>query len=379
MSAATGPLSGVRVVEFAAIGPVPFCGMLLADFGATVVRVDRRSGSRIEHAVPVLDRGRSSIALDLGRAEAVEVALRLAGGADALIEGYRPGVMEKLGLGPEPCLARNPRLVYGRLTGWGRDGPLAQTAGHDINYIALAGALNLCGDAAARPLPPANLLGDFGGGAMLLAVGVLAALLEARNSGRGQVVDTAMTDGTALLMTLIYELRALGQWTRTRGANLFDGGAPFYGTYECADGRYIAVGVYEEAFYRELLARLGIADALLGNQWDRSCWPALRDALAARFRTRARDEWAAHFEGSDACVTPVLDLDEAPRHPHNRARGTFMNAETAPLPAAAPRFGRTPAGASTARCRPGDSTDRILRDLGYDDGAIARLRAAGAC
>lgn len=379
MRAPTGPLAGVRVVEFAAIGPVPFCGMLLADLGATVIRVDRPSGSRAEHAVPVLDRGRSSIALDLRQPEAVEAALRLVAGADALIEGYRPGVMEKFGLGPDACLARNPRLVFGRLTGWGREGPLAGTAGHDINYIALTGALNAIGETGRQPVPPMNLLGDFGGGAMLLAVGVLAALLEARTSGRGQVVDAAMTDGTALLMTLVYELKQLGQWSSRRGANFFDGGAPFYATYECADGRFVAVGVYEDAFHRELLSRLGIADPRFASQWDRGQWPALREALAGIFRTRSRDDWAAHFAGSDACVTPVLDLDEAPIHPHNVARGTFGTAAAGAMPAAAPRFSRTPAVASKDRCRPGDSTDRILRDLGYDDEAIARLHAAGAC
>jgi alpha-methylacyl-CoA racemase len=379
VNVATGPLAGLRVVEFAAIGPVPFCGMLLADLGASVVRVDRLGGSRSEHAVPVLDRGRASIALDLRKSGAVEVALRLVATADALLEGYRPGVMEKIGLGPDACLARNPRLVYGRLTGWGRDGPLAQTAGHDINYIALTGALNAIGEAHRGPVPPMNMLGDFGGGAMLLAVGVLAALLEARVSGRGQVVDAAMTDGTALLMTLIYELKQLGQWNSRRGANLFDGGAPFYATYECADGGYIAVGAYEEVFYRELLERLGIAETRFASQWERSQWPALRRALADTFRTRTREEWAAHFAGSDACVTPVLDLDEAPRHPHNRARGTFAGPAAAELPAAAPRFGRTPAAASAHRCRPGDSTDQILRDVGYDESTIARLRAAGVC
>jgi alpha-methylacyl-CoA racemase len=377
MNAATGPLAGVRVIEFAGIGPVPFCGMLLADLGASVVRVDRRHAGRIEHSVPVLGRGRSSIALDLTRPQAVEVALRLVSGADALIEGYRPGVMEKFGLGPEACLGRNPRLVYGRLTGWGRDGPLAATAGHDINYIALTGALHAIGEAGRQPVPPMNLLGDFGGGAMLLAVGILAALLECRRSGRGQVVDAAMTDGTALLMTLIYELKQLGQWTSERGANFFDGGAPFYATYRCADGRYVAVGVYEDAFYRELLARLGIDQARFASQWDRSQWPALREALAERFASRPRDEWAAHFATSDACVTPVLDLDEAPRHPHNRSRGTFAGKQS--MPAAAPRFSRTPAAASPGHCQPGDSTDRTLRELGYDEHDIAGLRASGAC
>lgn len=377
MNAAAGPLAGFRVLEFAAIGPVPFCAMLLADLGATVVRVDRRGGSRSEHDVPVLDRGRSSIALDLRKPEAVEVALRLAAGADALIEGYRPGVMERLGLGPGACFARNRRLVYGRLTGWGNEGPLAQTAGHDINYIALTGALNAIGEAGRRPVPPMNLLGDFGGGSMLLAVGVLAALLEARASGSGQVVDAAITDGTALLMTLIYELKQLGRWSSNRGTNVFDGGAPFYATYQCADGGYVAVGAYEEAFYRELLERLGIAESRFAAQWDRKEWPALRSALAEAFSKRSRAEWVAHFAGSDACVTPVLDLDEAPQHPHNRARRTF--AAPGPVPAAAPRFSRTPAAASAVRCRPGDATDRILRELGYDDGAISALHASGAC
>jgi alpha-methylacyl-CoA racemase len=374
-----GPLAGVRIVEFAGIGPVPFCGMLLADLGADVIRVDRLRGGRAAHAIPVLDRGRRSIALDLRRPQAVEIALRLVSRAEGLIEGYRPDVMEGLGLGPDACMARNPALVYGRLTGWGREGPLARAAGHDIDYIALTGALHAVGEAGGRPVPPVNLVGDFGGGAMLLAVGLLAALLEARQSGRGQVVDAAMTDGSALLMTLVYELKHLGLWQDARGANPFDGGAPFYGTYRCADGRYLALGVYEDEFYRALLGGLGIDDPRFADPWDRSQWPALRGALAAVIATRSRDEWCAALDGTDACVAPVLDLDEAPRHPHNVARGTFLATDRGPLPAAAPRFSRTPACGSAQRCAPGDATDAVLGDLGYDDTTIAALKAAGAC
>jgi alpha-methylacyl-CoA racemase len=352
--------------------------MLLADLGAEVIRVDRLKGGRTSHAVPVLDRGRRSIALDLRTEGGHEVALALITRADALIEGYRPGVMEGLGLGPDACLARNARLVYGRLTGWGRDGPLAQDAGHDINYIALTGALHAIGE-PARPLPPVNLVGDFGGGAMLLGFGLLAALLEARASGRGQVVDAAMTDGSALLMTLVYELKALGLWRNERGANPFDGGAPFYATYRCRDGRFLALGAYEHEFYRELLARLGIADPAFADPWERSHWPALREELTRVIAGRNRDEWCAHFAGSDACVAPVLDLDEAPAHPQNRARGTFVATARGPQPAPAPRFSRTPTGAPAGGCVSGAATDAILRELGYDDAGIAVLRAAGAC
>jgi alpha-methylacyl-CoA racemase len=373
-----GPLAGIRIVEFAGLGPVPFCGMLLADLGAEVIRVDRLKGGRASHAVPVLDRGRRSIALDLRNERGREIALALVARADALIEGYRPGVMEDLGLGPEACAARNPRLVYGRVTGWGRDGPLAQDAGHDINYIALTGALHAIGE-PTRPLPAVNLVGDYGGGAMLLGLGLLAALLEARASGRGQVVDAAMTDGSALLMTLVYELKALGLWRNERGANPFDGGAPFYATYRCRDGRFLALGAYEHEFYGELLARLGISDPAFADPWDRNHWPALRAELGRVIAERDRDEWCAHFAGSDACVAPVLDLDEAPAHPHNRARGTFVATARGPQPAPAPRFSRTPAGAPAERCTSGAATHAILRELGYDDAGIAALRAAGAC
>ena len=374
-----GPLAGVRVVEVAGIGPGPVCGMVLADLGADVVRVARLRGGRASHAVPVLGRGRRSIALDLKIPAAIDVALRLVARSDALIEGFRPGAMEALGLGPEPCLAAKPALVYGRLTGYGREGPLAREAGHDIDYIALTGALHAVGEADRRPVPPVNLVGDFGGGAMLLAVGLLAALVEARASGRGQVVDAAMTDGSALLMTLVYELKGLGVWQNARGANPFDGGAPFYGTYACADGRYLALGAYEDEFCRALLDGLGIRDARFANHWDRSQWPALREAIAVAVATRTRDEWCTAFAGSEACVAPVLDLDEAPRHPQNVARGTFTAGERGPVPAAAPRFSRTVASASPGRCEPGGATESVLRELGYDDQEIAALRAAGAC
>jgi alpha-methylacyl-CoA racemase len=338
-----GPLDSVKVVEIAALGPAPFCAMLLADLGATVLRIARPAhtdapGSR----QAVLNRGRETLTLDLKSPAGRDAAMTAIEHADALIEGFRPGVMERLGLGPKDSLARNPRLVYGRVTGWGQYGPLAHTAGHDIDYIALSGALGAMGDGQTQ-LPPLNLVGDFGGGAMLLAVGVLGALLEARRSGQGQVVDAAMTDGSALLMAMIYGLRASGQWPGAPGHNTLDGGAPFYGAYRCADGRRIAVGAIEPAFYARLRAIAGLDDPDFDAPWDRARWPRLKQKLARVFATRERDEWSRLFEGSDACVAPVLDLDEAPAHPHNLARRTFIEIDGVVQPAPAPRFSRTEA------------------------------------
>ena len=325
-----GPLEGVRVVEFAGLGPGPFCAMLLADMGAEVLRI-ARPGTPVD-AQDITTRSRSQVEIDLRGEEGQASALALIARADLLIEGFRPGVMERLGLGPEPCLARNPRLVYGRMTGWGQHGPLAHAAGHDINYIAISGALHAIGRAGEAPVPPLNYVGDFGGGGMLLAVGLLAALHEAGRSGRGQVIDAAMTDGTALLSAFMYGFKAKGQWSNQRGENLLDGGAHFYDTYACADGKYIAIGAIEPQFYAELRQRCGIQDPLFDAQLDAARWPLLKLRLADVFRTRTRQQWCELLEGSDACFAPVLDWDEAPQHAHNRARATF----TVVLPAALP-------------------------------------------
>ena len=377
-----GPLAGVRVVEMAGVGPAPFAGMLLSDMGAEVVRVDRKpakGGGAFDALAGAsrLDRGRRSIALDLKQPEAVAAALDLIGAADALIEGFRPGVMERLGLGPAACHARNPRLVYGRVTGWGQDGPLAATAGHDIDYVALSGVLHAIGTADA-PVPPLNLIGDFGGGAMVLAFGVVCALLESRASGRGQVVDAAMTDGAALLMAMTYKLKADGLWRDARQANALDGGAPFYGVYRCADGGWIAVGALEPPFFAAFLAGIGLDPDEFSDRWNPQAWPAMRARLEAAFAQRPRDEWAALFVDSDACVTPVLDLDEAPRHPHNVARRTFIEVDGAPQPAPAPRFSRTPPEPGPAASALGADGEAILRERGFSDERIAAMRRCGA-
>jgi alpha-methylacyl-CoA racemase len=371
-----GPLQGVRVVELASIGPGPFCAMLLADLGAEVLAVDRPATG--QGGWPALfARGRSRVAVDLKHPEGPGVVLDLVAGADALVEGFRPGVAERLGIGPEACLARNPRLVYGRVTGWGQEGPLAGSAGHDIDYIALAGALHPVGAAGGPPVPPLNLLGDFGGGGMLLALGVVAALLEAGRSGRGQVVDAAMVDGAALLTTQLHELLAAGLWADRRGANLLDGAAPFYTVYETADGRHLAVGALEPQFYAELRERVGLAGEDLPPQLDRAGWPLLRDRLAAVFRTRTRDEWCRLLEGTDACVAPVLSLLEAPAHPHNQARATFVDIGGTLQPAPAPRFSRTPCPTPAPPPAPGDDQAKVLAAWGLAQEELARLRAAG--
>jgi alpha-methylacyl-CoA racemase len=372
-----GPLAGVRVVELAGIGPGPFCAMLLADLGAEVLRVDRPAAARTSWPT-VLARGRRSVAVDLKHPDGAGVVLDLVAAADALVEGFRPGVAERLGIGPDACLARNPRLVYGRVTGWGQEGPWRHAAGHDIDYIALAGALHPVGPAGGPPVPPLNLVGDFGGGGMLLALGVVAALLERGRSGAGQVVDAAMVDGAALLTTQFHELLAGGLWRERRGSNLLDGGAPFYGVYETADGRHLAVGALEPQFYAELLRRLGLDAGDLPDQLDRDGWPLLRQRLAALFRTRTLDEWCELLAGTDACVAPVLGLGEAPAHPHNRARGTFADVGGVVQPAPAPRFSRTPCDPPTPAARPGEHTDRALTDWGVPAEKVARLRATGA-
>ena len=377
-----GPLAGVKVVELASIGPIPFCGMVLSDMGCAVVRVDKLADAALADpsraAGTVLDRGRRSIALDLKSDAGREVVLRLVDGADVLIEGYRPGVAERLGVGPSDCHARNPRLVYGRMTGWGREGPLADRAGHDIDYIALAGALSAFGRAGAAPTPPINVLGDFGGGGLLLAYGIACALVEAGRGGRGQVVDTAMVDGTAMLMAPFYAARQIGFWSDDRGTNLLDTGAPFYDTYECADGGYVAVGAIEPQFYAELLATLELDAGALPNRDDRTQWDALRAVFAKLFRTRTRDEWAEIFAGRDACVAPVLTLAEAPEHPHNVARKTFVEIDGVRHPAPAPRFDRTPGALDVKACYAGQHTDDVLGECGYAESEVAELRRSGA-
>ncbi|HEY7015460.1 MAG TPA: CaiB/BaiF CoA-transferase family protein [Streptosporangiaceae bacterium] len=372
-----GPLDGVRVIEIASLAPAPFGCMILSDLGADVLRVERAETCGRPAPPDPLARGRRSIGINLKAAEGVELLLRLVAGADVLVEGFRPGVAERLGFGPEVCAGRNPRLVYGRMTGWGQDGPLAPTAGHDIDYIAIAGALFPIGRAGERPVPPLNLVADFGGGGMLLALGILAALIERERSGLGQVVDAAMVDGSALLTAFLYGLRAAGAWRDERGVNLLDGGAPFYDTYETADGGAVAVGALEAKFYAELLAGLGLAGEDLPGQHDRAGWPVLRARFAEVFATRTRDEWAAVFAGSDGCVAPVLSPAEAHRHPHNAARGTFAEVGGVVQPAPAPRFGRTPAGHPDAPPVPGADTDTVLAGLGCKPDEIAALRASG--
>jgi alpha-methylacyl-CoA racemase len=373
-----GPLDGVRVVEIAGIGPGPFCAMLLADMGAEVVQVDRPETAGGAGWPALMSRGRRSVVIDLKHERGAEVVLRLVEHADALLEGFRPGVAERLGIGPDDCLARNPRLVYGRMTGWGQDGPLRHAAGHDIAYIALAGALHPIGEPGGAPVPPLNLLGDFGGGGMLLAFGIACGLVEARRSGQGQVVDAAIVDGAALLTTSIHEMVTLGLWEERRGANLLDGGAPYYGVYETSDGEHMAVGALEPRFYGELLDKLGLRPDDLPPQADRERWPELRERLEAVFRTRTRAEWTDVFEGSDACVAPVLGLSEARAHPHNRARGTFMLVDGSPQPAPAPRFSRTAPEPPAPPPVPGQHTDEVLSSGGFDAEEIASLRAAGA-
>ncbi len=358
-----GPLTGVRVVELAGIGPGPFAAMLLADLGADVVRVDRPGGPglAIDPAYDVTNRNKRSVVVDLKSPDGPDQVLGLAARADILIEGYRPGVAERLGVGPEHCRARNPRLVYGRMTGWGQDGPLAHRAGHDIAYLAPTGVLGMIGRPDEPPAVPANLLGDYAGGSLYLVVGVLAALHHARATGTGQVVDAAIVDGTAHLAAMIHGMLAAGGWQDRRGANLLDGGCPYYGTYETADGKYMAVGALEPRFYAEFLALLGVEDQAAARK-DIARWGELREQVAARFKSRTRDEWTAVFDGSDACVAPVLSLREAPHHPHLAARGTFTDHDGLTQPAPAPRFSATPTSVRSGPARPGADTADVARD-----------------
>ncbi|GAA5025115.1 CaiB/BaiF CoA transferase family protein [Streptomyces siamensis] len=360
-----GPLAGVRVVELAGIGPGPFAAMLLADLGADVVRVDRPGGPglAIDPEYDITNRNKRSVIVDLKAEDGPSHVLDLIERADVLVEGYRPGVAERLGVGPEACHARNPALVYGRMTGWGQEGPLAQRAGHDIAYIALTGTLGMIGAPGEPPAVPANLVGDYAGGSLYLVVGVLAALHHARATGTGQVVDAAIVDGTAHLSAMIHGMLAAGGWQDRRGANLLDGGCPYYGTYETADGQYMAVGALEQQFYDEFVTLLGIGE-LAGARKDLARWEELREEVAARFRTRTREEWTAVFEGSDACVAPVLSLREAPAHPHLAARGTFVDHGGITQPAPAPRFSLTPTAVRGGPAQPGADTADVARDWG---------------
>ncbi len=377
-----GPLAGTKVIEIAGIGPGPFCAMMLADMGADVVRVDRAQnvtgGDPASPPADVLMRGRRSIGVDLKHPDGVEAILSLIESADALIEGFRPGVMERLGLGPEAALARNPRLVFGRMTGWGQEGPYAPTAGHDINYIALAGALDAIGRKGGPPVPPLNLVGDFGGGGMFLAFGVVCGILHAQRTGEGQVVDAAMVDGAAVLMTMFHAFQAMGIWEDARGSNLLDTGAHFYDVYETADGKYVSIGSIEPQFYKELLQLTGLDGEELPFQHDKTQWPAMKERLAAIFRSKTRDEWCEVMEGSDVCFAPVLSITEAPAHPHNVHRGTFLELDGVVQPAPAPRFSASEVSVQRPPSHAGQHTDEVLADWGFDADRIAKLRDAAA-
>ena len=376
-----GPLAGIKIVEFAGLGPGPYGAMLLADLGADVVRIDRSSnvgamggGDPANPPADLLARGRRSVAVDLKHPDGVATVLDLVAGADALVEGFRPGVMERLGLGPDVCMARNPKLVYARMTGWGQEGPYASAAGHDINYIALAGALEPLGRAGEQPTPPINLIGDFGGGGMMLAFGVCAALVEAARSGEGQVIDAAMVDGAASLMTMTWSFKHMGIWGPERGTNMLDTGAHFYDTYETSDGKYVSIGSIEPQFYAELLRLTGLADADLPKQMDKSQWPALKERFAEVFKGKTRDEWCALMEHSDVCFAPVLSLDEVAEHPHMVARGTFTEVAGLTQPAPAPRFSRTPGQIERPPSHAGQHTDEVLAEWGLSADRIAELR-----
>jgi len=377
-----GPLAGVKVLEVAGIGPGPFAAMMLSDMGADVVRIDR--AQQVIGADPkdppqdVLNRGRRSVGVDLKHPEGVATLLRMVEGADVLIEGFRPGVMERLGLGPEVCLQRNPRLVFGRMTGWGQEGPLASAAGHDINYISLTGALHAIGRAGEPPVVPLNLVGDFGGGGMLLAYGVTCALVECGRSGRGQVVDAAMVDGASILMAMMYGMKAMGFWRDERGTNLLDGAAHFYDAYETSDGGYVSVGSIEPQFYALLLKHAGLEQEELPSQMKRENWPKLKEKMRGIFKTKTRDEWCAIMEGTDVCFAPVLSLDEAPRHAHMAARGSFVEIAGVTQPAPAPRFDRTPPGTPNPPAHAGQHSDEVLGEFGFSADEIAGLRQSGA-
>lgn len=371
-----GPLTGLKIIEFAGIGPGPFCGMLLSDLGADVVRIDRKGQGRGSPS-DITARGRRSVGLDLKNPAAIETCLKLFETADVVFEGFRPGVMERLGLGPDVALKRNPKLVYGRMTGWGQFGPYAQAAGHDMNYIAITGALHAIGT-EDKPVPPLNLVGDFGGGALYLAFGILAGVIKARETGEGQVIDCAMSDGAASLMAMFYGFKASGAWTESRRSNLLDGGAHFYDTYRCSDGKWVSIGSIEPQFYALLLEKTGISDPAFKAQMDRGAWPDLKAKLAAVIATKTRDEWSALMEATDVCFAPVLDLDEAPRHAHNVARQTFVEVAGVTQPAPAPRFSKTPGAIQGPPPAIGAHDQEALKDWGFSESDLAALKANGA-
>ncbi len=373
-----GPLKGLKIIEMAGIGPGPFCGMVLADLGAEIIKVDRASAIGTGSKQEASNRGKKSIAVDLKSEEGVEVVFKLVEKADAIFEGFRPGVMERLGLGPNDCLKRNERIVFGRMTGWGQEGPLAKAAGHDINYISLSGALAAIGRPGSPPVPPLNLVGDFGGGGMLLALGLVAALFESKQSKKGQVVDAAMTDGSALLMTMIYTMQSLGMWKTTMGSNLLDGGSHFYDTYECEDGKFISIGSIEPQFY-ELLCQIAELDkSIFGKQMSRDSWPKQKEEIKKIFLNKTRDEWCELMEGTDICFAPVLDMLEAPKHPHNIERKTFIELEGVTQPAPAPRFSRTEPEISSSPSVVGENTDEVLISMGFSQEDIDSLKISGA-
>ena len=373
-----GPLKGLKIIEMAGIGPGPFCGMVLADLGAKIIRVDRASAIGTGSKQDAANRGKKSIAVDLKSEEGVEVVLKLVETADAIFEGFRPGVMERLGLGPDVCSKRNERIVFGRMTGWGQEGPLANAAGHDINYISLTGALAAIGRPGSPPVPPLNLIGDFGGGGMLLALGLVAALLESKESKKGQVVDAAMTDGSALLMTMIYTMQSSGMWKTTMGSNLLDGGSHFYDTYECKDGKFISIGSIEPQFYALLCQIADLDEEVFGKQMSRDSWPEQKEEITKIFLNKSRDEWCDLMEGTDVCFAPVLDMSEAPKHPHNIERKTFIDLEGVTQPAPAPRFSRTEPEVVSSPSIVGEHTNEVLSSIGLSDEDISSLKTSGA-
>ena len=373
-----GPLKGLKIIEMAGIGPGPFCGMVLADLGAEIIRVDRASAIGTGSKQEPSNRGKKSIAVDLKAKEGVEVVLKLVETADAIFEGFRPGVMERLGIGPEVCMARNNRIVFGRMTGWGQEGPLANAAGHDINYISLSGALAAIGRPGSPPVPPLNLIGDFGGGGMLLALGLVAALLESKESKQGQVVDAAMTDGSALLMTMIYSMQSSGMWKTTMGSNLLDGGSHFYDTYECKDGKFISIGSIEPQFYALLCQIAELDEKVFSKQMSRDLWPEQKEEIKKIFLKKTRDEWCELMEGTDVCFAPVLDMSEAPQHPHNKERKTFIDLEGVTQPAPAPRFSRTEPEVVSSPSIVGEHTNEVLSSIGLSEEDISTLKTSGA-
>jgi len=377
-----GPLAGLKIIEIGSIGPGPFCAMMLADMGATVIRIDRCDGKHnpvnLDANFQVMHRNRRSLSMDLKKPQAVNALLKMCKNADGLVEGFRPGVMERLGLGPASCMAANPRLVYGRMTGWGQDGPFSKTAGHDINYVAMSGVLGMLGRAGERPLPPLNIIGDMGGGGLLLAFGMVCAIFESRASGHGQVVDTSMVDGSALMASSIYGLRSAGWWKDERGVNLLDGGAPFYEVYETSDGEFMAVGAIEPTFYAALVRGLGLDESTLPDQMDMQNWPRLKHKFAETFKSRSREEWTAVFDGTDACVSPVLSLEEAARHPHNKTRETFTRPDGILQAAPAPRFSRTAPELKRSPPRYGEHSDAVLSEFGFNKNEIEELKRSQA-